>query len=416
MILLNRGLTLVTLLFFLVVLFVSDSWAKVAPWRDPRQNHALARRANSDYDTCITKGSTLECATRMENDEAKTYFKGKSVVATYTTKDGLNTAGWAIVPNVEPELVDDRERITKYLNGISLGGKSVDMAETVAVDWQWKVSGVDPTTQKVCTYVASHIFFEFSPFLCRDDYPMDTYHTVMLRTYLKTLYANDQILFIQQTRSVDAEYKCWYNVAVGLIIVDLAWSPDYIIKQNEDEAWWPAGTVAPAVSKLSDVMYIEWATQAAASATTDVTALKYAIQLNVVNLASRGVISQAMKGKGASPGTFKQGSTEFQALLGCPNGGAQAWVLINHKDTLGLKTISSIVIWTNSDLIDDEYEIQDGDTADERNMCWVTVEVDDDEDWDPDSDEYPDGGYYGLCYHMLFTFTDVPSSDAMDLS
>lgn len=201
----------------------------------------------------------------------------------------------------------------------------------------------------------------------------------------------------------EAQYKCWYNVAGGLIIVDYAWSPSFIISENEDNDWWPEDVTAPAVSKLSDVIYIEWASQASAAG-TDVATLQYVIQLNVVNVGSRLAMNMAMQARNndwSSPEVFTQGSTEFNALLGSPNGNPQAWLLINHKADLGVKTVYSITVWTSSTIVSGQNEIQDDDDAKTRSMCWVE-----------------DAGYYGLCQHMLFTFEDVSTSteDAMDLS
>ncbi|KAJ6088662.1 hypothetical protein N7486_009923 [Penicillium sp. IBT 16267x] len=162
----------------------------------------------------------------------------------------------------------------------------------------------------------------------------------------------------------------------------------------ENSDWWPEDVELPAVNKLSDVMYIEWATQAGA----DVATLQYVIQLNAMNKDLRRVMNLAMQADGWSePGTFYQVSRAYQALLGCPNGNPQAWALINHKTALGLGSTvlrsGSVVNANGNNQIDDEA------IAKEREMCWVEEE-----------------GYFGLCQHILFTFEDVPSSDVIDLS
>ncbi|KAJ5642540.1 hypothetical protein N7490_006540 [Penicillium lividum] len=204
----------------------------------------------------------------------------------------------------------------------------------------------------------------------------------------------------------EAQYKCWYNVAGGLIIVDFAWAPSYIYGEYSGSDWWPTSITANTiedldVSKLSDVMYIAWASAAGDAVDT----LQYVIQLDVVNANTRIVMNTAMQNRNqdwSSPEVFEQGSTEFNALLGSPNGNPQAWLLINHKADLGVKTVYSIMLWTSSTVVSGESnEIKDIDRAKERSMCWVQEE-----------------DYYGLCQHMLFTFEDVSTSDedAMDLS
>lgn len=116
---------------------------------------------------------------------------------------------------------------------------------------------------------------------------------------------------------------------------------------------------------------------------------------------------------------FYPGSEAFDALLGSPNGNAQAWILINHKAQLGVKTVSSIRIWTSSTIVAGQPNVfpdtEDGGVeAEARNMCYIYYD-------DPEEDgifEDDGDGYWGLCEHMLFTFEDVSTSDedAMDLS
>ena len=88
--------------------------------------------------------------------------------------------------------------------------------------------------------------------------------------------ANDAELRLTEgitTQATEANYQCWYNVPAGAIIVDLAWSPSYRITFMSDDEW-PAGSQLPAIRQLSDVMWIEWAAQAAAGG-VDAGSLKY---------------------------------------------------------------------------------------------------------------------------------------------
>ncbi|KAJ5556385.1 hypothetical protein N7494_000300 [Penicillium frequentans] len=290
---------------------------------------------------------------------------GRDVEAAYTTTEDLNDAGWILITDDAAEIASDQERISGYLSGELLDGLSVNLANNVVADWKWAV-GEDGV-------------------LTKDEY--------------------DEALE-NLDNTAEAQYKCWYNVAGGLIIVDFAWSPSFIVGENENEDWWPEDVTldtveALTVSKLSDVIYIEWASQASSNVAT----LQYVIQLNVVNADSRLVMNTAMQNLNkdwSEPEVFKQGSTEFNALLGSPNGNPQAWLLINHKEDLGVKTVFSIMLWTSSTIVEGESnEITDDKTAQNRKMCWID-----------------ESNYFGLCQHMLFTFEDVSTSDedAMDLS
>ncbi|KAJ6035925.1 hypothetical protein N7540_000204 [Penicillium herquei] len=335
-------------------------------WSPPKQDDVLASRAlnlalrsdASEYAGYATKGEKLDCASQMDNTAASAKLQ-RDVAAVYTTTTQLQNAGWILVADDAAEIASDRVRISGYLDGTLMDGIGVDLASNVAADWRWIVGEDGVLTSSEYATALENL----------DD-------------------------------TADAQYKCWYNVAGGLIIVDYAWSPSYIISQNEDEDWWPEDVTAPTISKLSDVIYMEWASQAG----TDLTSLQYVIQLNVVNVGSRLVMNTAMQARSSDwsePVVFQQGSTEFNALLGSPNGNPQAWLLINHKADLGIKTVYSIMIWTSSTPVSGQNEIKDDATAKTRNMCWVE-----------------DADYYGLCQHMLFTFEDVSTSDedAMDLS
>ncbi|KAJ5714423.1 uncharacterized protein N7483_011604 [Penicillium malachiteum] len=385
----NRDFTFVSLFFFLLGLFVNNSWARAAllntestlnadnfrfdlSWSVPKEDHDLACRAidlasrtdGSYYAARAQRGSNLECATQMDSTTASARL-GQDVAAQDTTTTDMENAGWILITDSDSEIANDRTRISGYLDGTLLDGLSVDLASNVPADWKWVVRESVVLTKAEYDEAVDNL----------DD-------------------------------MAEAQYKCWYNVAGGLIIVDYAWAPSYIYNENNDYEWWPTSITtstinALTVSKLSDVIYNEWASQAGSSVDT----LQYVIQLNVVNANSRIVMNTAIQNRNSDwsqPEVFKQGSTEFNALLGSPNGNPQAWLLINHKADLGIKTVPSIMLWTSSTIVAGESNtIDDDDKAKERSMCWVEEE-----------------GYYGLCQHMLFTFDDVSSSDedAMDFS
>ncbi|PWY70847.1 hypothetical protein BO94DRAFT_590162 [Aspergillus sclerotioniger CBS 115572] len=362
----NHGFSLTTLFVFLVFLFTGDAWARSPPLNarsaipnTPAPPAALTKRSTG-WQAYVEKGRDLACATEMSDAMAEIYFGGRSVVATYTTRAQLTANGWTLNPNPDRAL---DEKFEQYVGEELLTELDLDITNNVPVDWKHTVE-ID------------------------DTHP-----------------------------ATKASYQCWYNLPAGAIIVDLAWSPAFKVQEmvaqyqadleeDPDEDWenpWPTGSELPSLRQLSDVMWIEWAARTSAS-NVEASSLKYIFQMNVVNVATRQVIEQAMNNVPAKDWVgytdFDTNSEAGYALLGSPNGGAQAWLLINHKSALGadqsdenditgLKTISKIRIWTNDFL------------------CYVF-------DLDTDDDD-PKSGYVP-CYHMLFFVDTYSGPDYMDLS
>ncbi|KAJ5653007.1 hypothetical protein N7490_000010 [Penicillium lividum] len=328
MTLLHRGFTLAILFLFLSALFVDGSWARIRSLNtkstfinagnqlndvalsDAKQVNALAKRGGYSYNECMSRGKKLTCAMKMSNDDAEDSF-GKSVVATYTTTTQLDDNGWTIAYAWD----DLQLKLVDYIGEEFLAALNIDTSNNVVKNWE---------------------------------------HTVTKGNYPAT----------------EANYQCWYNAENGAIFVESAFGPGYKKIEMVKDKKWPSGGKLPELRQLSDVMWIEWAVQA--SANTKV--LKYIFRVNVVNLDTRNVMNEAMGGNWDEPGVFSPDSDEFWALLGTPNGNAQAWILINHKDSLGIKTISKIRVWSNGP----------------EDLCFIPELEDDDE-----------------CYRMLFYVTDA---------
>jgi hypothetical protein len=136
------------------------------------------------------------------------------------------------------------------------------------------------------------------------------------------------------------------------------------MKQLVADSLWPSNGVLPNIRQLSDVMWIEWANQATVNEVQP-SNIQYIFRMNVVNIDTRNIILSVIPSSAYDNVNFG-GYWDFdasaeagQALLGTPNGNAQAWFLINHKNALGadqtdeenitgLKTISKVRIWKNS--------------------------------------------------------------------
>ncbi|PTU21961.1 hypothetical protein P175DRAFT_0436220, partial [Aspergillus ochraceoroseus IBT 24754] len=112
------------------------------------------------------------------------------------------------------------------------------------------------------------------------------------------------------------------------------------------------------ISKWSDVVYINWATLAK-STRTPVSKLKYLVRTHIVNPDTLNILKivcggpcPAWPGKSFDINQKKRGGVLLNqnglALLGTPNGGGGAWLLINHKGSLGKKYPVSVTAWTTT--------------------------------------------------------------------
>ena len=141
----------------------------------------------------------------------------------------------------------------------------------------------------------------------------------------------------------------------GLIIAENNWSP-YAME----------GRHCP-LEKWSDVVWLDYAATARSIGTSPA-GLKYVIRGHIVNADTLSIMRAVCGGSCPSwPGKVfdinqKPGrepdptnpqkklplNINGLALLGNPNGGGVAWVLINHKSQLGRKTPVSVTAWTTS--------------------------------------------------------------------
>ncbi|KAF5669533.1 hypothetical protein FDENT_11515 [Fusarium denticulatum] len=114
------------------------------------------------------------------------------------------------------------------------------------------------------------------------------------------------------------------------------------------------------IKKWSDATWMQW-DRVCTEADGDVGDLKYIIRSKIANYATLEIILRAILSRyERSPrrnkktiGTWKNKLTftpakdkeEFPAILGSPNGSGAAFMLINHKERLGVKTIKRIDVF-----------------------------------------------------------------------
>ncbi|GAQ06042.1 hypothetical protein ALT_3363 [Aspergillus lentulus] len=94
------------------------------------------------------------------------------------------------------------------------------------------------------------------------------------------------------------------------------------------------------------------------NAVRQVSNLKAVIHFSIANTNTGNIIAQATGGQTISgyknPMVFKGGESNFNTLLRSPNGSGVAWLLINHKAQMGVKTIASISLFRSKEALDDD--------------------------------------------------------------
>ena len=114
------------------------------------------------------------------------------------------------------------------------------------------------------------------------------------------------------------------------------WGP----KSTDDQA-----EVIP-LRQYSDVVFLAW--QKAAG--DKIKGLKYIFRHHITNANTLAVILEVLEKRGEQakpwPGLqISMTERDAWALLGTPNGVGAAWLLIQHKEQLGMKSISAVTIY-----------------------------------------------------------------------
>ncbi|OQO07862.1 hypothetical protein B0A48_06653 [Cryoendolithus antarcticus] len=159
-----------------------------------------------------------------------------------------------------------------------------------------------------------------------------------------------------QYPATGGEFTDTYNVKDGVLIASVNFGPLQASKGwRGQNAQFPPGGAITKFKNWSDGIYLTWK-----SMTNDQTRsnLKFVIRQSVVNENTLSVIASAMKSTGHSdrvppayPGTtFTRSTTDatmqtaFEALVGTPNVSGIVWLLVQHWEAMGKKTIKSITV------------------------------------------------------------------------
>ena len=105
-----------------------------------------------------------------------------------------------------------------------------------------------------------------------------------------------------------------------------------------------AGDDFPSLKHWSDVAYLQWAKHA-----KDSSNLRCVLRISIKNPTTKAVVQHIMKDTLAKGDESRSLRTEddpdhVAALLGTPNGVGVAWLLIQHKRQLGLKTVEKVTV------------------------------------------------------------------------
>ncbi|KAH9233994.1 hypothetical protein K456DRAFT_1762300 [Colletotrichum gloeosporioides 23] len=139
-------------------------------------------------------------------------------------------------------------------------------------------------------------------------------------------------------------YSNVVNPAAGALIFDVNMSPKYAVKE------YGLGAV-PDKDTLSDFAFFQWLLGCQAKK-VDPQSLQVVFRAHITYGPTYNIVLQALKDAGQKrvPGwndrvTFKMGTREGDAILGSTHGAGTAWMLIQHKDALGVKEITEAVVW-----------------------------------------------------------------------
>lgn len=139
-----------------------------------------------------------------------------------------------------------------------------------------------------------------------------------------------------------AQYKWLLNVAGGTIAATSSSSPAYTWQATNMR---PGEELTP-LKQWSDITFLTWQKYAG----NEIKNLKYVFQSLIINKETEKVIHQVLSTRKeelvAWPGVkIPMTHPDGQALLGTPNGRGVAWLLIQHKEQLGLKVPEAVTIY-----------------------------------------------------------------------
>ncbi|KAK1974937.1 hypothetical protein LZ30DRAFT_810307 [Colletotrichum cereale] len=140
------------------------------------------------------------------------------------------------------------------------------------------------------------------------------------------------------------QYTNLVNPKAGAFLFDSNWSPSYEAAMNGIE-------VVPDLNALSDIAFFQWE-DACQHESVNIRNLKVVFRGQVTYAPTKDIVIQALKESGHRklPGwkdraVFTMNDEGGAAILGSTHGSGVAWMLIQHKDKLGIKTVTEVAVW-----------------------------------------------------------------------
>ncbi|RSM08727.1 hypothetical protein CEP52_004470 [Fusarium oligoseptatum] len=144
-----------------------------------------------------------------------------------------------------------------------------------------------------------------------------------------------------------------YILKPGIIIAD----NNYAVKPALDDfvPGWEDMFKVTHIKRWSDAAWMQWV-RVCDTEDGDRGNIKYIIRSHITNKTTLSILFEALINKyGASPTIGKWGDRftidveanpgEFHAILGSPNGAGVGFILINHKEALGIKTVNKVEVF-----------------------------------------------------------------------
>ncbi|KAE9583666.1 hypothetical protein CGMCC3_g345 [Colletotrichum fructicola] len=145
-----------------------------------------------------------------------------------------------------------------------------------------------------------------------------------------------------------AHYTNVVNPKSGVFIFDSNFSPTYAKSVNNGK-----GDV-PDLDTSSDIAYFQWRDGCLAGG-DDPKNLKAVFHSHVIYNKTFQIVMEALRRakytqvpEWGQRVTFKMDTDEGLAILGSTHGSATAWMLSQHKEVLGVKDITEVVIWSSN--------------------------------------------------------------------
>ncbi|TDZ58525.1 hypothetical protein CTRI78_v005338 [Colletotrichum trifolii] len=251
-----------------------------------------------DYDGQVAKGRWLKGLFPLTNEQAQDYNGGKSIASPFRLPVELDNWGWSSHMLRWPFPAE--EDWPQYED--SLDEAFADSAFPV------------DQTKGIALFTSHDRQFEF-----RDGSP---------------------------GKPTGAQYTNVVNPQSGAIIFDANWSP----KAMKAESKANKGDV-PDLDTLSDIAYFQWLI-GGKIANIHPNNLKLVFRAHIIYKPTFDIIVEAFRRSGHEkvPGwadrvTFQMNTDEGLAILGSTHGSSTAWLLLQHKELIGLKDIKEVTIW-----------------------------------------------------------------------